>query len=93
MTMKVSQNLNSMQKMRAQWNQQLNRYVFSKLIECLEKLNTWINTKHSKTNKIQKNIEWKTNELRKKYSNLSMGIKSCGITGNIKNDSTCNFCF
>ena len=34
-TMKVSQNLNLMQRLSTQWNQQL-RYVFSKVIKCLE---------------------------------------------------------
>ena len=37
-------------------------YVFSKVIECLEKSNTQMNTKHSKANQVQKTIEWKTNE-------------------------------
>ena len=35
-TVKVSQNLNLMQSLSTQWNQQLIRYVFSKVIECLE---------------------------------------------------------
>ena len=35
-TVKVSQNLNLMQSLSTQWNQQLIRYVFSRVIECLE---------------------------------------------------------
>ena len=35
-TVKVSQNLNLMQNMLTQWNQQLSRYVFSKVIKCFE---------------------------------------------------------
>ena len=35
-TVKVSHNLNLMQSLSTQWNQQLIRYVFSKVIECLE---------------------------------------------------------
>ena len=43
-TVKFSKNLNSMQKMSRHWNQQHNS--FSKAIECLEKSNTPMNTKH-----------------------------------------------
>ena len=53
MTEKVSQNLNLMQK---------TGHVFSKVIECLEKSNTRMNTEHSNTNRLQKNhqvqIRW-----------------------------------
>ena len=35
-TVKISQNLNLMQSLSTQWNQQLIRYVFSRVIECLE---------------------------------------------------------
>ena len=35
-TVKVSQNLNLMQSLSTRWNQQLIRYVFSRVIECLE---------------------------------------------------------
>ena len=35
-TMHVSQNLNFMWNVSTQWNQQLIRYVFSKVIKCLE---------------------------------------------------------
>ena len=35
-TVKVSQNLNLMQSLSTQWNQQLIRYVFSRVMECLE---------------------------------------------------------
>ena len=35
-TVRVSYNLNLMQILPTQWNQQLIRYVFSKVIECLE---------------------------------------------------------
>ena len=34
----------------------------SKVIETLEKPNTRINTKHSKANRLQKTIEYKTNK-------------------------------
>ena len=51
--------------------------MFSKVIECLEKSNTWMNTKHSKTNWPQKKhgiqkkwIEYKTFEL--KYGNAKL---------------------
>ena len=40
MTLKVLEKLNSIQKMTTQGKQQLNRYMFSKVIECLEKPNT-----------------------------------------------------
>ena len=52
MTIKVSQKLNLMQKMSTQW----------KVIECLKKSNIQMITKHSKTNWVQKNIEYKTND-------------------------------
>ena len=35
-TVRVSYNLNLMQSLSTQWNQQLIRYVFSRVIECLE---------------------------------------------------------
>ena len=35
-TVKVSQNLNLMQSLTTQWNQHLIRYLFSRVIECLE---------------------------------------------------------
>ena len=35
-TVKVSQNLNVMERLSTQLNQQLIRYLFSKVIECLE---------------------------------------------------------
>ena len=49
MAVKVSQNLDSMEKLSAQRNQQLSRYVFLKIIERLEKSNTRVNKKHSRT--------------------------------------------
>ena len=49
MTVKISQNLNSFQKMSTQWNQ-----------EC--KKDTQMNAKHSKINWLKKVIEFKTNE-------------------------------
>ena len=52
MTAKASQNLNLMQKISTQWNQQRSKYVFSKVIECLEKPNTRMNTKRLKTNRL-----------------------------------------
>ena len=48
MTVKVSQNLNLMEKTPTQWNQQLSKYIFSKVIECLEKSNTQINNTFEK---------------------------------------------
>ena len=47
-----------------QSNQQLSRYVFSKVTKYLEKSNTRINTEHLKNKeyKIQKNMEYKANE-------------------------------
>ena len=35
-TVKVSQNLNLMKNLSTQWNEQLIRYVFSKVIECFK---------------------------------------------------------
>ena len=35
-TVKASQNLNLMWNMSTQWNQQLSKYLFSEVIECLE---------------------------------------------------------
>ena len=35
-TVRVSYNLNLMQSLSTQWNQQLIKYVFSKVTECLE---------------------------------------------------------
>ena len=56
--------LPSKQKMSTQRNQQLIWYVFSKVVEFLKKSNTRINTKYSKTNRLQKRNEneYKTNE-------------------------------
>ena len=55
----------------SKWNQQLSRDVFSKLIKCLQKSNTRMIAKHSKTNRLQKNqeiqgkwIEYKIFELK-----------------------------
>ena len=45
MTVTVSQNLKSMQKISKEWSHQLSRYMFFKVIECLEKSNNHINTK------------------------------------------------
>ena len=49
MTVEVSQNLISMQIISTHWNQQISRDVFPRVIKCLEKLNTPMNTKHSET--------------------------------------------
>ena len=58
MTAKVSQNLNSIQKMSTQWNQQLSRYVFSKVIEFLDKSLEWIqNVRKQIDNKKPSNTE------------------------------------
>ena len=48
MTVKVSHNLNLMEQTPTQWNQQLSKYIFSKVIECLQKSNTRMNTTYSK---------------------------------------------
>ena len=40
-------------KISTQWYEQLSSYVFSKIIECLEKSNTWMNSKHSETNRLK----------------------------------------
>ena len=56
-----------MQSSSTQWNQQLIRYVFSKVIECSEQ-NVW------KKNWLQKTIEYQTNELNTKYSNWNAEI-------------------
>ena len=69
-TIKDSLNLNSMQKMSTQWFQQLIRFVFSKLIENLEKLDTRMNAKHSKTSKFKK--IWHTNKWTE--YNIRIGV-------------------
>ena len=61
-TAKVSQNLNSMKKMSTQWNHEICRYMFSKVIEVLEKSNFSMNAKHLKSNRFQKTIRYKRNE-------------------------------
>ena len=56
MTAKVWQNLNSIQKMSTQWNQQLSRYVFSKVF--LDKSLEWIqNVRKQIDNKKPSNTE------------------------------------
>ena len=42
--------------------------MFSKRIEWLDKSNIQKNTKHSKTNRSEKNIEYKTNKELKEYN-------------------------
>ena len=42
-----------------------------------------MHTKHSKTNQLQKTIEYKTNESCTKYSISSMEIQRCRIPGSI----------
>ena len=60
--------------------------MFFKVIECLEKSNNQINTKHSEINRLQKYIEYikyKTNEQSAKYFNQSMKIKNWHMFENI----------
>ena len=58
MTGKVWKNLKSIQKMSTQWNQQLGRYVFSKVIEFLDKSLEWIqNVRKQIDNKKPSNTE------------------------------------
>ena len=57
-----------MHKMSTEWNQQL-KSVLSKVIECLEKSNTWINIKHLETNWLQKTIEY---EAFKQVQNIQI---------------------
>ena len=67
-----------MQKMSTQWNQQLGRYVFSKLpgLNVLfGKIKYRMNTKHSKTNLLQKIIKCKASEYSTKYSNMFVDTK------------------
>ena len=58
-----------MQKMSMQWNQQLSGHLFSKVIECLDKWKTGMNTEGSKTNQLQKSIKCRTSEQSTEYSN------------------------
>ena len=69
-TAKVSQDLTSMQNMSTQRNQVLIRYVFSEIIECLEK-------NIRKQIRLQMTIENKTNEQSAKYPNRNIEIQSC----------------
>ena len=65
MIVTVPQNLKSMQKISKEWSHKLSSYMFFKVIECFEKSNNQINTKHSEINRLQKYIEYikyKTNE-------------------------------
>ena len=69
--------------MSIQWIQQSSRYVFSVVFGYLEKSNTWMNAKRLGINRLQKTIEYKTNEESTKHSNWSMEIQSDGIFVNI----------
>ena len=55
MIVKVSENLNSMQKQLS--NRQLSRYVLSKEIECLGKQNTEMNKKNRKQTEYNKQMK------------------------------------
>ena len=57
MIVTVPQNLKSMQKISKEWSHKLSSYMFFKVIECFEKSNNQINTKHSEINRLQKYIE------------------------------------
>ena len=46
-----------------------NRVRVFKSNQVFGKSNTWMNTKHSKTNRLQKTIEYRKNEKSAKYSN------------------------
>ena len=53
-TVKNSQDLNLMWNMSIQWNQQLSRYVFSKVIECLgQNIRRQIEQSTKKVNRVQ----------------------------------------
>ena len=65
-TVKVSQNLNLMQSLSTQWNQQLIRYVFSRVIECLEQ--------KFQNKLMQKTIEYQANEVSTESSNWNAEI-------------------
>ena len=73
MAVKVSQNLNSMQKSSAQWNQQLFRFVFSKVIEYLGISGTRKNTECSKTNRLKSPIT----EQMSRAQNIWMKVRKC----------------
>ena len=68
--------------MSAQWNQQVSGYVFSNVIQWM------FGIIHSKTNRLQKTIEYKTNEQSKKYLNWSMHVEI-----KLGKASACSFCF
>ena len=70
MIVKISWYWNSKQKVSTQWNKQLSRNVFFKVIECLEKSNPRMNTKHSNTKIKNKWIEYKIFELN--YGNTKV---------------------
>ena len=94
MTMKVPQNLKLMQKMLVQWNQQIFRYIFSKVNKCLEKSNTRINTECAKTNRLQK----KTNtEQMNSVQNIWMKVWKHKAVGCLEihrsKADACSFCF
>ena len=57
--------------------------MFSKVIKCLEKLDIQINTKYSKTSRLQKVIKYKKIEQSQKYLNSSIEIKNFQIIENI----------
>ena len=63
-TVKVSQNLNLMQSLSTQWNQQLIRYVFSRVIECLEQ-------------KFQNKLIAKDHRIPDKWSEYRIFILKC----------------
>ena len=64
-TVKVSQNLNLMQSMSTQWNQQFSRYVFLKVIECLEQ-------------NIRKQIDCRDYRIPNKWTEYKIFKLKCG---------------
>ena len=59
--------------------------VKSKVIKCLEKSNTRLNTDYSETNRLQKTNTKQNIQILsgKEYPNLSIEIQSCRMFGNI----------
>ena len=72
LTVKVSQNLNIVENMSIQWNQQFSRYLFSKVIKCLEqKIGGQICFKRSSNTKQMNRVQNIWIELRKYGSTCS----------------------
>ena len=86
-TVRVSYNLNLMQSLSTQWNQQLIRYVFSKVIKCLEQnIRKEIDCKRPSNAKQMNWVQNIQNKMRKYKA-----VKCFEIYPD--NVSTCSFCF